>query len=67
MAKVSNEQVIKIREEYSKKEKSLKDNEHNPITKVSYRQLADKYGVSHTLIEGIIKGKFRNESNYKIR
>ena len=44
------------------KEDNLKDND--PTTKVSYRKLAEQYGVSHTLIKDIINGKHRNKDNY---
>ncbi len=55
-AKLNDKQVEEIIDIY----------QHNKGT-ISYRQLADEYGVSHTLIYGLVTGKFRNKSNYKLK
>lgn len=65
-AKLSNKQVQEIKEKYFGN-KEFKGAKNNPVTKISYRKLAELYGVSHTTIEGIIKGTFRNKDNYKIK
>ena len=65
-AKLTDKEVEEIKEIYLKsKENRLQKND--PTTKISYRKLAEMYGVSHTTIEGIIKGEFRNKDNYKIK
>ena len=65
-AKLTDKEVEEIKEMYLKsKENRLQKND--PTTKISYRKLAEMYGVSHTTIEGIIKGEFRNKDNYKIK
>lgn len=65
-AKLTDEQVNEIIAIYeSAKEKNVDKN--NPNTRVSYRSLAEDYGVSHSLISGIIKGRFRNKENYKLK
>ena len=59
-AKLTDKEVEEIKEIYLKsKENSLQKND--PTTKISYRKLAEMYGVSHTTIEGIIKGVVRLE------
>jgi hypothetical protein len=65
-SKLTDEQVEEIKELY-KKGKEEKVDKHDPRVKYSYRQLAEMYGVSHTLIKGIIKGHFRNKENYIIK
>ena len=65
-SKLTDKQVEEIRELY-KKGKEEKVDKNDPRVKYSYRQLADMYGVSHTLIKGIIKGHFRNKENYIIK
>lgn len=63
LAKLTDKQAEEIKKVYNQyKEKGMKDND--PTTKVSYRKLAKKYGVSHTLIKDIIDGKHRNKLNY---
>jgi len=62
-AKLIDKQVNEIKELYGRKN-NFDDTKNNPITNISYRKLAEKYGVSHTTIAGIIKGKFRNSKNY---
>lgn len=67
-AKLTNKQVNEIINIYKK---GIKQDEgldkNNPYRKVSYRKLAEMYGVSHNLIKGIIKGEFRNKNNYIIK
>lgn len=65
-SKLTDKQVEEIRELY-KKGKEEKVDKNDPRVKYSYRQLAEMYGVSHTLIKGIIKGHFRNKENYIIK
>jgi len=65
-SKLTDKQVEEIKELY-KKGKEGKVGQNDPRVKYSYRQLADMYGVSHTLIKGIIKGHFRNKENYIIK
>ena len=63
LAKLTDAEVEEIKLLYKQgKEDNLKDND--PTTKVSYRKLAEQYGVSHTLIKDIINGKHRNKDNY---
>lgn len=63
LAKLTDAEVEEIKLLYRQgKEDNLKDND--PTTKVSYRKLAEQYGVSHTLIKDIINGKHRNKDNY---
>lgn len=63
LAKLSDKQAEEIKNIYiTYKENGLKEND--PRKKVSYRKLAEKYGVSHTLIKDIIDGKHRNKANY---
>lgn len=65
-AKLTDEQVEEIIAIYKNaKEKGFDKN--NPNTNVSYRSLAKDYGVSHSLISGIIKRRFRNKENYKLK
>lgn len=62
-AKLTDEQVEEIIKIYNgAKNKNRETN--SPNVKVSYRKLAEKYGVSHTMIMGIVKGQFRNKKNY---
>lgn len=62
-SKLTDKEVEEIRRLYNKN-KNKRDGEHDPFAKISYRKLADKYGVSHTLIKGIVKGNLRNKDNY---
>lgn len=64
-AKLTNEEVEEIKKEYTRKE--INENKNNPTTRVSYRKLARKYNVSHTMIKGIVDGHFRNKNNYIIK
>lgn len=65
-AKLTDEQVKEIIAIYENaKEKGFDKN--SPNTNVSYRSLAKDYGVSHSLISGIIKRRFRNKENYKLK
>ena len=63
-SKLTNKEVEEIKEMYSKKDNS---NKNNPITNISYRKIAELYGISHSMVAGIIKGRFRNEDNYIIK
>lgn len=64
MAKLTDKQVEEIKELYRKGQEKDRDiNTNSPNRRISYRKLADKYGVSHNLIRGIIKGNFRNKNN----
>lgn len=59
-AKLTDEEVKEIRERYFKNEiESRDENINNPFKKVSYRKLAEEYGVSHNLIKQIVKGECR--------
>lgn len=60
-AKLTNKEVMEIKELYKKGQENDKDCElNNPFKKYSYRKLAEMYGVSHNLIKQIIKGECRN-------
>lgn len=63
-AKLTDKEVEEIKRLYG-----LKDNEgtNSPKTNISYRKLAERYGVTHTAIRGIIKGYFRNKDKYIIK
>lgn len=63
-AKLTNEQAEEIKRLYGKN-MNVRSDLNDPKAKISYRKLAEKYGVSHTTIRGIIKGYFRNKDNYK--
>lgn len=66
LSKLTNKQVESIKKEYnSYRQVGLGTN--YPFKKISYRKLADKYNVSHTLIKNVIKGKTRNKENYVIK
>lgn len=59
-AKLTNKEVEEIREKYFKNEIESRDESiNNPFKKVSYRKLAEEYGVSHNLIKQIVKGECR--------
>lgn len=62
-SKLTDEDVKNIIKEYN----DYGDKEHDPTKKCSYRKLAQKYGVSHTLIRGIVNGDFRNKNNYILK
>lgn len=64
-SKLTNEQVEEIKRLYTNT-KDTDEEKNNPHTKISYRKLAEKYGVSHSMIAGIVKGQFRNQENYKL-
>lgn len=64
-AKLTDEQAEEIKYIYNKY-KDVGEN-NNPNTKISYRKLAEIYGVSYTTIGGIVKGKYRNKERYKIQ
>lgn len=60
-AKLTEEEVEEIRKLYFIGEQENKGNGLNyPIKKYSYRKLAEKFGVSHSLIQQIINGGCRN-------
>lgn len=60
MAKLTDDEVDEIRKLYFIGEEDNKGNGlNNPFRKYSYRKLAEKFGVSHSLIKGIIKGECR--------
>lgn len=65
-SKLTDEQVKDIIKKYKNGNKKS-DGVYNPYKKVSYRSLAEEYGVSHSLISGIITGRFRNKDNYKLK
>lgn len=65
-AKLTDKEVEEIKKIY-KNNKEENMNINNPITKISYRKLAKIYNVSHTLIKGIISGKYRNKENYILK
>lgn len=68
LSKLTNEQVEEIKEVYKKaQENSQNTNKNNPFVKVSFRKLAEKYNVSHSLVRDIIRGKIRNKNNYIIK
>lgn len=52
-SKLTKEQINEIIKEYKSQEEDLDKN--NPFKKISYRKIAEKYGVSHTLIRNIMK------------
>ena len=71
-SKLTDKQVKEIKELYSKKKKvrmetNKKLEKNDPMTNVSYRKLAELYGVSHSMIAGIVKGQFRNKENYILK
>ncbi len=67
-SKLTDKQVQEIIEKYNKYSKKDMDlNKNDPYRRISYRKLGEEYGVSHNLIKGIIKGKFRNKDNYIIK
>lgn len=51
--KLTKEQIDEIIEIYNNQEEVADKN--NPFKKISYRKIADRYGVSHTLINKIVK------------
>lgn len=51
--KLTKEQIDEIIEIYNSQEEGADKN--NPFKKISYRKIADRYGVSHTLINKIVK------------
>ena len=53
-AKLTNDEVEEIKKRYN-------------TTSCTYRSLARDFGVSHSLIGGIIKGNFRNKENYILK
>lgn len=56
LAKLTDEQVLKIREEYKNGLiRNLGQDKNNPLKRVSYRSLAIKYGVSHQTIKHAVK------------
>lgn len=60
-SKLTDKEAEEIRRIYFKDKIENSDkNKNNPFKKVSYRKLAEKYGVSHNLIKNIIKGITRN-------
>lgn len=65
-AKLTDEQVEEIRYIYNKYKNERGDN-NNPNVRISYRKLAELYNVSHTAIQQIVNGKYRNEERYKIK
>lgn len=65
-AKLSDSDINRIKIIYNQN-KDKKENKNNPMSKISYRRLADMYGVSHSMIGGIIKGQFRNKENYVLK
>lgn len=63
--KLTDKQIEEIREIYSKNDRESKgENLNNPFRKVSYRKLAEKYGVSHNLIKEIVRGGYRDNGEY---
>lgn len=71
-SKLTDEQIEEIKELYRQKKKfnkmkKKKIGKNDPTTNMSYRKLAEKYGVSHSMIAGIVKGQFRNSENYIMR
>lgn len=64
-AKLTDEQVEEIKRLYSR-DSEVRTDLNDPMAKISYRKLAEQYGVSHTTIRGIVKGQFRNKDNYKL-
>lgn len=59
-SKLTNEEVEEIRRLYYIGEEDNKGNGlNNPTRKYSYRKLAEKFGVSHSLIKAIVKGECR--------
>ena len=59
-SKLTNEEVEEIRKLYYIGEEDNKGNGlNNPTRKYSYRKLAEKFGVSHSLIKAIVKGECR--------
>lgn len=68
LSKLTNEQVEEIKEVYKKAQENNQNiNKNNPFVKVSFRKLAEKYNVSHSLVRDIIRGKIRNKNNYIIK
>ena len=64
--KLTDKQINDIKLIYEKY-KDKKENKNNPMSKISYRRLANIYGVSHSMIGGIITGQFRNKENYVLK
>lgn len=65
VAKLTDKQVEEIRSLY--KGKTCINQFDKDANYVSYKDLAEKYGVSKTSICRIIKGESRNKANYKLR
>lgn len=66
-SKLTDAQVEEIKNLYSKKSNKKGSNKNDPITNMSYRKIAELYGVSHSMIAGIVKGQFRNKENYILK
>ena len=64
-SKLTDKQVEEIKNLYNSK-KQKEGHLNNPNCKISYRKLAQMYGVTHTTISSIIKGEHRNKENYKL-
>jgi len=62
-AKLTDKQVQEIKDIYKQKDNGIYDKNY-PFSKISYRKIAEEYGVSHTLIKSIVKGTCRNQENY---
>lgn len=65
-AKLTDKQIEEIVLKY-KKNQNQDQLKNTPNKTVSYRTLAEEYGVSHSLISGIITRRFRNKDNYKLK
>lgn len=65
-AKLTDKEVEEIKSIYLQSE-NIYLQKNNPNKKISCRKLAEIYGVSHSTINGIINGKFRNKENYIIK
>lgn len=64
-AKLSNKDIQDIKEKYLKGQERGQD-KNCPLKKISYRKLAEQYGVSHGLIKAIIKDEYRGQNYYTI-
>lgn len=65
-AKLTDKQIDEIISRYEEAQIKGVD-KNNPNKKISYRSLAAEYGVSHSLISGIITKRFRNKDNYILK
>ena len=66
-SKLTDKQVEEIKKLYNKKNTNKFTSKNDPITNISYRKIAELYGISHSMVAGIVKGNFRNKENYILK